>query len=166
MRKYDTANWDGINTTIFFSGCTLRCPGCFNQEAKDFNSGHEFTKEKEDLFIKWAKDDKVSGICILGGEPFQQDLYRLLKFVTRLNNEVSKPIRIWSGYKYEELINDPIKRAILYSVDTLIDGRFEIENKDLSLKFRGSTNQRVIDTYESVQRNEVVLYEGRHNDIL
>lgn len=145
MRKYDVSNWDGVNTTIFFSGCKFNCPGCFNKDAQDFNYGFEFNDKEKELFIKWAKDEHVDGVCILGGEPFQQDLDELLDLVIRIKKEVEKPIHIWSGYRYEELIQDPKKLIILKNCDTLVDGRFEIDKKDLNLKYRGSSNQRVIE---------------------
>lgn len=145
MRKYDTSQWDGINSTIFFSGCKFRCPGCFNKDAWDFDSGFEFTKTEQDLFIKWANDQYVDGVCILGGEPFHQDLNELRSFIERLVLEVNKPIHIWSGYTFNELIQDKKKLDILEMCDTLVDGRFILEKKQLNLKYRGSTNQRVIE---------------------
>lgn len=145
--KYDTGNWDGINTTIFFSGCDFHCPGCFNKEAQDFNFGKPFTKEVEDLFISYAKSEHVDGVCILGGEPFQQDLDILLNFVKRIKREVQKPIHMWTGYLFEELLKDYKKFDILKYVDTIVDGHFIESEKDLNLKYRGSRNQRVIYLY-------------------
>ncbi|MPM85067.1 Anaerobic ribonucleoside-triphosphate reductase-activating protein [bioreactor metagenome] len=155
MRKYDTANWDGLNTTIFFSGCTLKCPGCFNEEAQDFNSGFEFTKKEEDLFIKWANDTYVTGVCILGGEPFDQDLEDMYRFILRLKTEVKKPIHLWSGYKFEDLLCGKISKDILKLCDTLVDGRFDIDKKNLNLKYRGSSNQRVIDVKETLKNRDM-----------
>lgn len=159
--KKDTGNWEGINSTIFFSGCTFKCPGCFNEVAQDFNYGLDFNKGIEDLFIEYAKDEHVTGVCILGGEPFQQPFMDLYRFVFRLVTEVGKPIHIWTGYKYEDLVLDrPIRRSLLELIDTLIDGQFEQEKKDLSLLYRGSSNQRVIDVEKSLACGETCLVEG------
>ena len=154
--KYDTGNWDGITTTIFFSGCWFKCPGCFNSELHDFDYGKEFTEEVMDEFIEYANDDHVDGICILGGEPFQQDLDILYRFVFRLAIEVGKPIHMWSGYLFEQLLEIHEARMILINVDTLVDGRFMLCKKDLSLKYRGSSNQRVIDVQESLRTGKTV----------
>lgn len=153
--KHDIGNWDGITTTIFFSGCRFNCPGCFNKELQNFNYGKPFNKEIEDLFISYANSKHVTGICILGGEPFQQDLDIMLSFVKRIKAEVNKPIHIWSGYTFESLLKDPKKKAILYYVDTLVDGQFVLSLKDLNLKYRGSSNQRVIDIQESLKTGEI-----------
>ena len=159
MMKYDTSNWNGITTTIFFSGCTFRCPGCFNKETWDFNNGQPFDKEAEDLFISYAKNRHVSGVCLLGGEVFQQDLDRILELVIRLEREAKKPIHVWSGYTYERLIQDEKKLLILQHIDVLVDGPFIFKKKDLTLKHRGSSNQRVINVKETIRTGQVVLIE-------
>ena len=159
MMKYDTSNWDGITATIFFSGCKFHCPGCFNQEAWDFNYGQPFDKKAEDLFIEYAKNPHVTGVCLLGGEVFQQDLDRILDLVIRIKREVRKPIHVWSGYTYEEIMADEKKMVILCHVDTLVDGPFIFKQKDLRLKHRGSSNQRVIDVQASMQSGQIVLIE-------
>lgn len=156
IRKYDTSNWDGINTTIFFSGCKFNCPGCFNKDAQDFNYGLDYDLDVENLFISYAKDEHSVGVCILGGEPFQQDLDILLRLVKRIKEEVNKPIHIWTGYIFEELIKDERKRKILNYIDTLVDGQFILAKKDLNLKFRGSSNQRVINVQKSLKEGKIV----------
>ena len=159
MMKYDTSNWDGITATIFFSGCKFHCPGCFNQEAWDFNYGQPFDKKAEDLLISYAKNPHVTGVCLLGGEVFQQDLDRILDLVIRIKREVRKPIHAWSGYTYEEIMADEKKMVILCHIDTLVDGPFIFKQKDLRLKHRGSSNQRVIDVQASMQTGQIVLIE-------
>lgn len=159
MMKYDTSNWDGITATIFFSGCKFHCPGCFNQEAWDFNHGQPFDKKAEDLFISYAKNPHVTGVCLLGGEVFQQDLDRILDLVIRIKREVRKPIHVWSGYTYEELMADEKKMVILCHIDTLVDGPFIFKQKDLRLKHRGSSNQRVIDVQASMQTGQIALID-------
>lgn len=154
--KYDTGNWDGVNTTIFFSGCRFKCPGCFNKVAQDFNYGKKYTMEVEDLLISYAKDEHSVGVCLLGGEPFQQDLDILLGLVMRIKDEVKKPIHVWTGYTFEALLADAKRRPILNYIDTLVDGRFILEKKDLNLKFRGSSNQRVINVQASLVSGEII----------
>ena len=156
MMQYDTSNWDGITATIFFSGCKFHCPGCFNKEAWDFHYGQPFDKNAEDQFIEYAKNPHVTGVCLLGGEVFQQDLYRILDLVIRIKREVKKPIHVWSGYTFEELMEDDEKRVILFHVDTLVDGPFIFAKKDLRLKHRGSSNQRVIDVPKSLSMGKVI----------
>lgn len=159
MMKYDTSNWDGITATIFFSGCKFHCPGCFNQEAWDFNHGQPFDKKAEDLFISYAKNPHVTGVCLLGGEVFQQDLDRILDLVIRIKREVRKPIHVWSGYTYEEIMADEKKMVILCHIDTLVDGPFIFKQKDLRLKHRGSSNQRIIDVQASMRTGQIMLIE-------
>ena len=149
MMKYDTSNWDGITATIFFSGCKFHCPGCFNQEAWDFKCGEPFDKKAEDLFISYAKNPHVTGVCLLGGEVFQQDLDRILDLVIRIKREVRKPIHVWSGYTYEELMADEKKMVILCHVDTLVDGPFIFKQKDLRLNI------------EEVQINVSLMFKHR-----
>lgn len=157
LRKYDASNWSGINTTIFFSGCTFNCKGCFNKVAQDFNYGKPYTKETEDLLASYVKDKNVKGLCILGGEPFQQDLDMLLNLVRRIKKETNKPIYMWTGYLWEYLAQDDKKLEILKYVDVIIDGQFQEDKKDLTLKHKGSSNQREIDVKKSLKEQKVVL---------
>lgn len=160
MRRYDASNWSGINSTLFVSGCTFNCKGCFNKVAQDFNYGKPYTKEVEDLFISYIKDKHVDGACLLGGEVFQQDLDIILNLVKRIKTETGKPIYVWSGYLWENLIQDEKKLKILKYIDVLIDGQFEEDKKDLTLKHKGSTNQREVNVKESLNKNKVVLVSG------
>lgn len=160
IRKFDVSNGPNVRTTLFVSGCTNNCDGCFNKDLQDFNYGDKWTKEIEDDFVSNAKSINIKGINILGGEPMDQtqddDLYNLLR---RLKDEVGKSIWLWSGYLYEDIIRDDKKIKILSLVDILIDGRFEINKRDISLKYRGSKNQRVIDVKKSIEANNVVEIE-------
>ena len=160
IRKYDISNAPGICTTLFVSGCTHNCEGCFNKEQQDFTYGNDFTKEIEDEFIKYAKSKQVKAVNILGGEPMQQLMDdTLLKLLKRIKLEVNKPIWLWSGYTFEEIVNNPKRAEILREVDVLIDGKFEADKRDLMLKYRGSSNQRVVDVKKSIEAKEVRLYE-------
>ena len=159
IRKYDVSNWAGINSTLFVSGCRFHCKGCWNEEAQDFNYGKPYTKEVEDLFISYCKDDKVDGVCLLGGEVFQQDLDIILNLVKRIKNEVNKPIYAWTGYTWEVLISNPKRLEIVKYIDVIIDGQFEEDKKDLTLLHKGSTNQREVDVKASLKKGEYVEYK-------
>lgn len=159
IRKYDVTNGPGVRTTLFVSGCTHNCKECFNIEQQNFKYGNEWTNTVEDEFIKYCLNPNVCGVSILGGEPFQQDINIMFNLLQRICNEVQKPIWIWSGYTYEEIINDSEKSRLLSFIDVLIDGRFELDKRDLSLKYRGSENQRVIDIKKTLSTKSVVEIE-------
>ncbi len=157
IRKFDVSNGPGVRTTLFVSGCTNNCEGCFNKDLQNFNYGDKWTKEIEDEFIRYVKNTNVNGVNILGGEPMDQikdkDLYNLLK---RIKDETKKSIWLWSGYIYEDILRNEDKMAILSLVDVLVDGRFEINKRNISLKYRGSSNQRVIDVPKSIKSRNII----------
>lgn len=153
--KFDVTNTKGISTTLFVSGCTHNCKGCFNKEAQDFEYGNLYTEEFEEEFINFSKNENVNCIAILGGEPFQQD-EDLLNLLKRLKKEVKKPIWVWSGFCFEEILENPDRRKLLDCIDILIDGKFELKNRNLKLRYRGSSNQRVIDVHNSLMKNKVI----------
>ena len=158
IRKYDVANGPGIRTTIFVTGCTHKCPNCFNEEYQDFNFGNPWTRKETDEVIEDLKLDEVKGLTVLGGEPFQNEV-DLLQILRDIKKEVQKEIWIFSGYTYEEILKDQNKKKLLEECDVLVDGRFVEALKDLSLRFRGSSNQRIIDVKKSLEANEVVLFD-------
>lgn len=158
IRKYDVANGPGIRTTIFVTGCTHKCPNCFNEEYQDFNFGDPWTRKETDEVIEDLKLDEVKGLTVLGGEPFQNEV-DLLQVLRDIKKEVQKEIWIFSGYTYEEILKDQDKKKLLEECDVLVDGRFVEALKDLSLRFRGSSNQRIIDIKKSLEANEVVLFD-------
>ena len=131
-------------------------PNCFNQEAQDFNYGKEFTKEVEDKFIEYCKDKHVHHVCLLGGEVFHQDLNIILNLVKRIKNEVNKPIWVWTGFTFQNLLKDNKKIEILKYIDVIVDGRFEQSKKDINLLLRGSWNQIIIDVQKSLKENKIV----------
>lgn len=158
IRKFDVSNGPNIRTTLFVTGCTNGCEGCFNRELQDFNSGEPWTKEVEDQFIEYTKSSNVYGVNILGGEPMDQTMDDALpKLLERIKKETKKSIWLWSGYLYEDILRDVKKLEILRWVDVLVDGRFMINKRDLNLKYRGSSNQRVIDVKRSLIEDKVVL---------
>lgn len=158
IRKYDVANGPGIRTTIFVTGCTHKCHNCFNEEYQDFDFGDPWTQKETDEVIKDLKLDEVKGLTILGGEPFQNEV-DLLEVLRDIKKEVQKDIWIFSGYTYEEILKDQDKKKLLEECDVLVDGRFVEALKDLNLRFRGSSNQRIIDVQKSLESNEVVLFD-------
>lgn len=157
IRKLDVTNGPGIRTTLFVSGCTHNCEGCFNKEQQDFNYGNKFTKETEDEFIQLTKNKQIKGVNILGGEPMKQIMDdTLLNLLKRIKLETDKPIWLWSGYTFEEIVNNPKRLEILREVDVLIDGKFQADKRDIMLKYRGSSNQRVIDVKKSLEQGNIV----------
>ena len=158
IRKYDVANGPGIRTTIFVTGCTHKCHNCFNEEYQDFDFGDPWTQKETDEVIEDLKLDEVKGLTILGGEPFQNEV-DLLQVLRDIKKEVQKDIWIFSGYTYEEILKDEDKKKLLEECHVLVDGRFVEALKDLSLRFRGSSNQRIIDVQISLESNEVVLFD-------
>ena len=174
VKKYDVANGVGIRTSVFFSGCTHCCKNCFNQELWSFDVGVDFDREFYETKIKPTINEHIAGISILGGEPFHRrnisatcNLCRWFK-----KDFPDKTIWAWSGFTYEELISeeyesslnlynyiDDIPFLILSLIDVLVDGRFIEEEKDLTLPYMGSKNQRVIDVQESLKQDKVILYD-------
>lgn len=157
LRQYDIANGPGVRMTIFVSGCTHNCKGCFNIPYKNFSYGEEMSAEKGFEIIKMIKDDNVKGVSILGGEPFDQD-EELLTLVSNIIHMTGKRIWIYSGYTFEQLMKKPLAVKILRWCDVLVDGPFIEELKDPRLKFRGSSNQRIIDVQASLEVGKVVPY--------
>ena len=161
IRKYDIANGPGIRCSLFVSGCTHHCYGCFNEDYKAFNYGHVWTKDIEDRFIDMLHDNQIKGVTILGGEPMDQihddDLLNLLK---RIKSETGQNIWLYSGYTYEHILQHQKRKELLFFCDVLVDGLFVLAQKDLKLKFRGSSNQRIIDIQKSLASHEMQLLEG------
>lgn len=157
IRRYDIANGVGIRTSIFVTGCTLHCPECFNEAYQDFNAGDLWTEAETEQVIRYMEDDNVSGLTILGGEPMQ-NAEGLLPVVRAVKERVKKSIWVYSGYPWDMILADPTKKALLAECDVLVDGPFVAALRDPMLRFRGSSNQRVIDIPQSLAQGEVVLY--------
>ena len=155
-RQFDVANGEGIGCTLFVSGCKFNCTSCFNKDYQDFEYGQLWNKRVETQFIEMCKNPQVDHIAILGGEPMMQDV-NMYYLLMNLKYEVGKPVWLWTGFTWEELMKKPEKHWLNY-IDILIDGRFENDKRDLTLKWRGSSNQRVINVKESIEQNKVVLY--------
>ena len=145
IRKFDVSNGPNVRTTLFVSGCTHNCKGCFNKEQQNFNYGSKWTKETEEEFLGYVKNENVKGVNILGGEPLDQLMDdSLLSLLKRIKRETNKSIWLWSGYLLEEIMNHEKRREFLNYIDVLVDGKFILEKRDLNLKYRGSSNQRII----------------------
>ncbi|MCI6609903.1 MAG: anaerobic ribonucleoside-triphosphate reductase activating protein [Ezakiella sp.] len=157
IRQYDVANGPGIRTVIFVTGCTHNCKNCFNGEYQDFNYGEIWTENETLKAIKYLNDENVSGLTLLGGEPMQN--LELIEIVKKIKSEVLKPIWVYSGYTFDEIISNEKRCELLALCDVLVDGRFVEEQKDLKLKFRGSRNQRIIDIKKSLEARKVELYD-------
>lgn len=161
----DTANGIGIRTSLFVSGCRNNCPGCFNQEQQNFNYGEPFTEEVEDKIIESVSDDCYSGISILGGDPMEpENAKALLPFIHRFIGTYGETRTIWiyTGYTYEFLNSLPSKdsrKEILIICDVLVDGLFIESKKDIRLKYRGSSNQRIINLCDSYLKEKIILME-------
>lgn len=165
IKKYDIANGPGVRVSLFVSGCRHHCKGCFNQIAWDFNYGKEFTKEVEDEIIESLAPDYIEGLTILGGEPFEAENQRcLLPFLKRVREALpNKTIWAFSGFILDKEIlgdsraNCEVTRELLSLIDVLVDGRFEENLKDISLIFKGSSNQRIINVNETLKAGQIVL---------
>ena len=167
IKRYDVANGPGVRVSVFVSGCTHRCPGCFNEEAWDFNFGKPFTQETIDYIIDLLKPDFYKGITFLGGEPLEHVNQQGLLPLARKIREVYPEKSIWcfTGYDFEKdvlgrMINEwPETKELLSYIDVLVDGEFIEAQKDLSLVFKGSANQRHILVQESMKSCSLVLWE-------
>ena len=167
IKHCDIANGPGVRVSLFVSGCTHRCPGCFNEVAWDFEYGEPFTEETIDMIIRMMEPAHIKGLTLLGGEPFepqnQPNLVKLLRRVKEVYPE--KSIWAFSGYLFDKDIlawrlgPREITEEYLGYLDVLVDGPFILAKKNLSLRFRGSENQRLIDVPESLRRGEVVLWQ-------
>lgn len=157
-KRFDVINGRGLRHSLFTSGCTHHCKGCFNAATWNFNYGQPYTEELEEQIIGDLNmpDVQIAGLSILGGEPFQ-NVDGLLPLVSRVRSECSgKNIWIWSGYTFEEIVADESRRELLTYCDVLIDGKFILERRNLKLKWRGSDNQRVLDVRESLRTRQAV----------
>ncbi len=165
IKNCDIADGIGVRVTLFVSGCTNCCEDCFQPETWDFNYGEAFTKETEDQLIQMLKPSFINGLTLLGGDPFEPENQRtLLPFLHRVRKECpEKTIWAYSGFTLEELqANDTYCHCeatdeMLSLLDVLVDGRFDKHLKDITLRFRGSSNQRVIDMPATLNRGEVVF---------
>ena len=159
IRDIDIANGEGIRVSLYTQGCHIHCPGCFNEETWDFNRGEVFTDSIKKQLIDLINKPHIDGFTLLGGEPMSPENTEVIDQLLKDIREQcpNKTIWLYSSYLYEILLRNR-KNALKY-VDVLIDCPFIEDLKDLKLKFRGSTNQRVIDVQESLKTNTIVLHK-------
>ena len=167
IKPCDIANGTGVRVTLFVSGCTHRCKGCFQPQSWDFCYGQPFTAETEEALLEALDRPYISGLTLLGGEPFEPDNQRaLLPFLRRLRRQLpDKTVWAFSGYTWEELTGQSRARceatgALLSLVDVLVDGEFVEALRDISLRFRGSSNQRLLDVPASLAAGRPIPWEG------
>ncbi|MCI8990896.1 MAG: anaerobic ribonucleoside-triphosphate reductase activating protein [Lawsonibacter sp.] len=164
IKKVDVANGPGVRVSLFVSGCSHRCEGCFNPETWDFSYGVPFGEAEIQQILTFLAPDHIRGLSLLGGEPFEPDNQRaVLELVRRVRRELpGKTVWCYTGYLFEELAGNQVgthSRTLLEGLDVLVDGPFVLAKKDLGLRFRGSHNQRIIDVPASLQAGEVRLAE-------
>lgn len=165
IKKTDIANGTGVRVSLFVSGCTHGCKGCFNTEAWDFNFGKEFTQQTEEELIQALKPGFIAGLTVLGGEPFEPDNQRrLVPFLKKVRETYpQKSIWCYTGYLLDkELLAESRARCevtdeMLSLLDVLIDGEFQLEKKDITLQFRGSANQRIIDLPQTRKEGKIIV---------
>lgn len=158
IKNYDIANGPGCRVSLFVSGCRHHCKGCFNAEAQAFDYGTEYTAETRRELLNMLSDEHISGLSILGGEPFEpENREEVLQLCAAAKSWYSeKNIWVWTGGEFEDLKNLPVMQYI----DVLIDGPFVETLKNLSLFYRGSLNQRVIDVKKSLEIGHAVKLQG------
>lgn len=184
IRSMDISNGEGVGIALFVQGCHLRCYNCFNPETHDFNGGKEWTPEVEDKFIELASRPYIKRISLLGGECLaDKNLDGVLNLVNKIRLSLpQKTIWLYTGYRYEEIVNEHSKwldsitdetsicnlseedfilwqrYTIVKNVDVLVDGRYVDKLRDATLKWKGSSNQRVIDVQQTLKKGEIILW--------
>ena len=158
IRKMDISNGPGVRVSIFFQGCSFHCKGCFNSETWDFLGGLEFGDEQIEEILKLAEDDYIEGLSILGGEPMHPKNIEATTMLAKRFKEKypNKTIWVWSGFLFDEYIKD---LEVSKYLDVVVDGQFIEELRNPNLKWRGSSNQRVIDIKKTIKKGDIVLYE-------
>ncbi len=162
--KYsDMINGKGIRVSLFVSGCTHKCKGCFNKDTWDPEYGNPFTeKEENEIFDYFKKYGSIAkGLSLLGGDPtYYKNTETLITFLKKFRaNFPDKDVWIWSGFTWEQIMSDKKRSELISLCDVLIDGKFMLEEKNLNLKWKGSNNQRVIDVQKSLATNSIVIYQ-------
>lgn len=159
IRSMDIANGEGIGTALFVSGCPFHCEGCFNPETWDYGYGKEFTQKTLISLIEATDKPYINRISILGGEPLAPVNLETVSLVIESLKKRFPEKRIWiySGYTYESLNKNQLR--VISKADILVDGQFIKEKKDLNLKFRGSSNQRIIDIQQTIKKSRLTLWE-------
>lgn len=159
-KPFNFVDGEGVRCSLYVSGCVFNCEGCYNKAIQNFNYGFDYTDELENQIIADLSQGYVQGLTLLGGEPFLNTSVTI-QLCQRVRDifAQTKDIWAWTGYTWEELMEETEdKQELLSYIDILIDGRFEIDKRDLNLQFRGSSNQRIIDVKKSLEAGEVFLW--------
>lgn len=172
IKPCDIANGPGVRVSVFVSGCRRHCKGCHNAEAWDFGYGEPYTEQTKEYILELLEPDYIDGISILGGEPFEpENAADLLDLVWQVYEKTGKTVWIYTGYMVDDLIvhtNEKVWK-LLMSTEILVDGEYQEKERDVSLRFRGSRNQRIIDVSKTLDiyfrkdKIEPVLWEGEKN---
>jgi anaerobic ribonucleoside-triphosphate reductase activating protein len=160
-KPFNFVDGEGVRCSLYVSGCKFACPGCYNKAAQSFHYGVPYTQDLEDAIIKDVSESYCQGLTLLGGEPFLNTQV-CIKLVKRIRQEFghTKDIWSWTGYRWNELLRDSDDKLELLSlIDVLVDDRFMLAKKDLTLQFRGSSNQRIINVPASLKAGRVVLWD-------
>lgn len=170
IKPYDIANGPGVRVSLFVSGCTHHCPGCFNPETWDFDYGEKYTEQTQNKILELLRPDYISGLTILGGEPMESqnmfNVFRLLHYA-RIEFHSTKTFWLYTGSTLEKLQkrkeyaewDENLTQCILDHLDVLVDGPFIETQKNIGLQFRGSENQRIIDMAKTRKSGKIVLWE-------
>lgn len=152
---------DGVRVVIFFSGCNHHCKGCHNPETHDFNAGRLFSTELQKQIAEYVRETPfISGVTLSGGDPMYS-AESIIPFLKELKSlSPASTVWVYSGFTYEEITADPSMRELLGMCDVLVDGPFILEQRDITLSYRGSRNQRIIDVQASQKAGEIVLYQS------
>ena len=158
IRKMDIANGPGVRVSIFMQGCEFHCKNCFNQETWGFDGGEEFTDETIKKVLNACDNEYIEGLSILGGEPMHpKNIEGTTKLAKAFKEKFpNKTLWAWSGFTFEKYLKD---KLVLNYVDVLVDGQYVDELHNPTLKWKGSSNQRVIDVKKSLKKNKVILFE-------
>lgn len=160
IRNMDISNGENLGVSLFVQGCRFQCKNCFNKETWDFNGGREWTKEVENKFFELIDRPYIKRVSILGGEPLaDENVSDVLGLILKLKDKFpNKDIWLYTGYTFESISNNPLRKRIIEMCDVLVDGKYIDELKDLTLRFCGSKNQRLIDVQKTLKENKIVLY--------
>ena len=159
IRKMDISDGPGVRVSIFMQGCTFKCKNCFNPETHDFKGGIEFTDDTIDKVLSLAKPDHIKGLSVLGGEPMHPvNIDGTMKLVKAFKEKYpNKSVWVWSGFLYDDIMER--NKEIFNYIDVLVDGQYDDSLHDPTLKWKGSSNQRVIDVQKSLKNKKMVLRE-------
>ena len=161
IRDLDISNGEGVGVALFVQGCPFHCHNCFNPETWDLNGGKEWTEDVENQFMKLVQKPHIKRISILGGEPLLRQNRHKIFLLCQCIKETYPHKKIWlySGYTYEQIIGSREMSKVLYYTDVLVDGPYIEEQRDITLPFRGSANQRLIDVPETLKQNKIVTLQ-------